>query len=51
MDKEIIEKLIIGFNLQLTQFELEETKLELLRDQFVKDYSIENIEKLTKETY
>ena len=35
MDKEIIEKLIIGFNLQLTQFELEETKLELLRDQFV----------------
>ena len=43
MDKEIIEKLIIGFNLQLTQFELEETKLELLRDQFVKDYSIENI--------
>lgn len=45
MDKEIIEKLIIGFNLQLTQFELEETKLELLRDQFVKDYSIENIEK------
>lgn len=51
MDKEIIEKLIIGFNLQLTQFELEEIKLELLRDQFVKDYSIENIEKLTKETY
>ena len=33
MDKEIIEKLIIGFNLQLTQFELEETKHELLRDQ------------------
>lgn len=51
MDKEIIEKLIIGFNLQLTQFELEETRLELLRNQFVKDYSIENIEKLTKETY
>ena len=51
MNNEIIGKLINGFNLQMTQQKMNDTKAEKIRKQFVMDYNIKNLEKLTKETY
>lgn len=51
MDKEILKKLISGFNAQMDNVKVDEGKLEDIRAKFVRDYSVVNIQKLTKESY
>ena len=51
MDKNILLHLINEFNKQMDERRKEEEILETKRRQFVKDYSINNIKKLTKEDY
>jgi hypothetical protein len=51
MDKEILQKLIEGFNAQLDKVKQDEKRLEKLRAQFVSDYNVTKIQMLTKESY
>lgn len=51
MDKEILKKLITGFNAQMDKVKADEGRLEAIRAQFVRDYSVVNIQNLTKESY
>lgn len=51
MDKNILLNLINEFNNQMDEKRKEEEIFETKRRQFVKDYSINNIKKLTKEDY
>lgn len=51
MDKEILMKLISGFNAQMDKVKTDEGRLEAIRAQFVRNYSVVNIQNLTKESY
>lgn len=51
MDKENLSRLIRNFNSKLDEIKVNEEKLENIRAQFVSDYSIVNIQNLTKESY
>lgn len=51
MDKEILKKLISGFNAQMDKVKVDEGRLESIRAQFVRDYSVVNIQNLKKESY
>nr|DAW02805.1 MAG TPA: hypothetical protein [Caudoviricetes sp.] len=46
MDKEILKKLISGFNAQMDKVKADEERLEAIRAQFVRDYSVVNIQNL-----
>lgn len=48
MDKEILKKLISGFNAQMDKVKVDEGRLESIRAQFVRDYSVVNIQNLKK---
>ena len=48
MDKEILKKLITGFNAQMDKVKADEGRLEAIRAQFVRDYSVVNIQNLKK---
>ncbi|MCI5496426.1 MAG: hypothetical protein MR407_08865 [Roseburia sp.] len=49
MDKEILKKLISGFNAQMDKVKVDEGRLESIRAQFVRDYSVVNIQNLKKD--
>ena len=51
MDKDIIDKLIYGFNFHISEVKASEAKLEILRTSFVHDFTFNAIGQLTKDKY